>query len=139
VVTLEALTGVFSGFSRLDIGGVEGVTARVDVVGSGTKTATVLNDAGQSRFLQLASTAKNITAQNIATISIPAGAFQATVNVAHGLGGAPTNIHFSSNNPLYNYSWEAVGATTFTIRARHRADVAGAASMFVYWQASKEG
>jgi hypothetical protein len=120
------------------VGGPNTADAKI-VVATSAEERTLLRYDSTSDFMQLASLAKNITAQNIATITIPAGAFQATVVVTHGLGGTPTNIHFSSNNPLYNYSWESVGATTFTIRARHRADVAGAASMFVYWQASKEG
>jgi hypothetical protein len=89
--------------------------------------------------MQLANVVKTVTAQGLGTINLGTNDFQSTVVVSHGLGGTPTNIQLAGNSALYNYSWESVGATTFTIRARHRSDTVDAGGAFVYWQASKEG
>jgi hypothetical protein len=108
-------------------------------VGASAQTRQIIDNYGASDFLQLASRVKNITAQGIATITLLSTEFQKPVVVSHGLGGAPTNIQLTGSDANYIYVWELVGETTFTIRARHRAGTAAAATLFVYWQASKEG
>lgn len=102
-----------------------GTTEQEVAAGAGSELKTVLDQAGKSEFLQLASLAKRKINFGTASLTFNTETFYNAKTVSHGLGTTPVSVVVTAPNEFVNCASVNFSSTTFQINAATTNGAAG--------------
>lgn len=92
-----------------------GTTEQEAAVGAGSELKTLLDQAGKSEFLQLASLAKRKVNFGTAKLKFEASKFPGLKEITHGLGVTPLAVIATSENNVVTLSTQGYTSTKFDL------------------------